>query len=139
MRVVYRILHFILYSILYLTRHALFRCQAWINEIVYAAWKLIYTTDLALLYSRDLRQRLGSKKMEHVALVFNSVQDDIDIGDVDRVSALLEWLVALKVPVITVFDRRGSLRKHSELIQAMLRIRLITSKIHCADEIDAER
>ena len=46
------------------------------------------------------------------------------------------YLILLKCPNITIFDREGILLKNAELIQAMLRISLKTLRMESQDKLD---
>ena len=72
-----------------------------------------------------------------MSLVINRVLDDVEIAEISRISDCLVYLIILKCHNITIFDRKGALSKHAELIQAMLRIRLITLRIESRDKLES--
>ncbi len=70
-------------------------------------------------------------------MVINRVLDDVEIAELSRISDCLMFLIILKCPNITIFDRKGALSKHAELIQAMVRISLKTLRIESQDKLES--
>lgn len=64
--------------------------------------------------------------MNHAALIFNRVRDEIELDEISRIAGIVAFLLQLKCQTITIYDRKGSMRAHAKLIQALLRLQLAT-------------
>ena len=65
--------------------------------------------------------------MNHAALIFNRVRDEIELEEISRIAGIVAYLLQLKCQTITIYDQKGSIKAHAKLIQALLRIQLATT------------
>jgi hypothetical protein len=56
------------------------------------------------------------KVLNHAALIFNRVRDEIELDEISRIAGILTFLLQLECQIITIFDRKGSMKAHAKLI-----------------------
>ena len=97
MRVIHRISHFILYSLLLIYSYV---CHTWANFTVNVAQKvnkLLYRSDEHQLENSHLAAELeiAKKKLDHTALIFNNMRHDIELDEINNIANIVHNLITL--------------------------------------------
>lgn len=127
MRIIHRICHFFLYTILFVSKLIHTKWQQLKEYIVDTAQHLVYRTDQRVIANSNLAENLvnSKKQLQHVALIFNQIRHDIELDEISRITTIIQYLIQLQTQTITIFDQQGRLSRHSQLIMEVLRIALM--------------
>jgi len=138
-RFIHRLLHFVIYALLFLTRQAAFKLQRVRNTLAWLSYQVqsgMQADEVILSRHCVSGQLLGDKKLSHVAVIVNEVHRDLNLPTQAQVAQLVEVVAWLMLSLegtqqktqITVFDREGRFLALADLVQALLRIRLGTQQ-----------
>ena len=145
MRVLYRICHFILYAFLFLTKQAKHHLHYYLNTLRWVILMISFKlNDEAIMATCVTGNRLGAKKLAHTAIIVNNL-DDVEnnppVAQMTKLAEVVTWLLISQSDVkqdksvegskentrnklITLYDKTGQIDQFSDLLYAMLKIRL---------------
>ena len=98
-RLVHRLLHFVIYAVLLITRLGSYRVQRAKNSLLWTWLSLTrgFAPAEAIIAERCTHgQLLGSKKLSHAALIVNELHKDVNLPSQEQVARLADvimWLM----------------------------------------------
>ena len=138
MRVLYRICHFIVYAILLLVKFIRICCQYYLNKARWALLMVIFKfNEEEIMQTCTFGNRLGDKRLSHTAIIVNNleiIENNPPVAQMTKLAEIITWLmisqstnkekVADQHKLITLFDKAGQTDQFSDLLYALIKIRL---------------
>jgi hypothetical protein len=121
MKVVFRLLHFLLYLYVYLRAALSRKVHAWKQSVRHTLlWALHSFNEDRIVKAFSARM---TKKLTHSAIVLNHVSNEggsegLTREEILKLSEVVSWLVFSGSRQVTLFDEAGLLGKEQEFIQS---------------------
>ena len=135
-RVIFRICHFIIYSLLFVIKFTKLKIQYHLSTI---KWLILlafnrFDSD-TIIQTCTTGNRLGTKTLSHTAIVLNNFEiedNNPPLAQMTKLAEVIGWLLVSQsvdskskgCKTITLFDKQGLIDQFADLLYALLKIRL---------------